>query len=234
MPAQETQNPVLDVLTCNSFSELATALRVQTANVVPSWESMVREALPSADSLTLAQLRNRIPDILAQLVEVLESTTAVKMNELIDSTGQHGAIRFQQGFKLDEVLIEYRLLRRVLIEQAEQALNRRTTVQEDIALNMGIDTILHHGITSFFSHYQGRPQDEAVATHKAISTLSHDLRNNVSSAMLNLELVRRRLARSQEFTDELSELKVTRQSLATTIEGIEKLARVAQGRDAPT
>ncbi len=224
-------NPVLDVLLAGSFTELAAVLRGQADAIVPSWENMVREVLPAADALTISQLRDHIPMTLDRLADVLESTSIGTINQFILETGQHGNLRFEQGFNIDELLIEYRLLRRALIEHVESSLNRRTTIREDVALNMGIDIILHNGITAFVEHRTTDAAHDPIAAARVLSTLSHDLRNNISAVMLTLELLRRKLTTQPRLADDLSDLKVARQTLMETIEGIERLARGVRARE---
>src|SRR5436309_408717 len=78
------KNPPLDLLKYCAFPEMAEALRARQDRIVLRWEQMVREVLPAAEELTLTQLRDHVPALLAQMAEALESDQPAATHELID------------------------------------------------------------------------------------------------------------------------------------------------------
>jgi signal transduction histidine kinase len=220
----------LDVLQSRSFGALADALRTQRDEIMRHWSAMVVEMLPAADTLTFAQLQDHVPDILAQLAAALASTHPKQSNRLLEMTPVHGVTRFDQGFKFDEVVVEYRLLRRVIIERVEVELGRRTSLEEDIALNMGIDAALQHGLVAFVGHLTDRLRAAAEAEAKYLTFLSHDLRGTLNAVTLSLHLVKRRLAGSPEAAEDVADLTALERSILGTVAGMDRLLQVERMR----
>jgi signal transduction histidine kinase len=215
--------PVLDVLENQSFQHVATALRNQSERILMRWEALVRELLPTADRLTFAQLRDHIPGTLVRMADALESTSPVETRSLISQTTDHGVLRFHQGYNVEELIIEYRLLRRVIIEEVESCLGRRTSMDEDIALSMGIDTVLQQGVVALVAHQRQKLQAASQAEAKYISFLSHDLRNNLNSVTMLLEVLQMELAGKPEFKDPLADVAAAQSAIMSTIEGMNRI-----------
>lgn len=215
--------PVLDVLENESFRHAAAALRERSERILTRWENLVRELLPTADKLTFSQLRDHIPTTLAKMADALESTSPAETRSLIYQTTDHGVLRFHQGYNVEELIIEYRLLRRVIIEEVESALGRRTSMNEDIALSMGIDTVLQQGVVALVAHQRQKLQAASQAEAKYISFLSHDLRNNLNSVTMLLEVLQMELAGQPQFKDPLADVAAAQKAIMSTIEGMNRI-----------
>ena len=226
-------NPILDVLESRPFEDLSSALRAHQESIIVRWEQVVREVLPTADKLTLAQVRDQLPDTLTKLAAALESSTSEETRELIGQTGSHGVERFHQGYNVEELLIEYRILRRIVIEQVEASLARRTTTAEDIALSMGIDTVLQQGVVSFVKHQAERLRAANHAEAKYLSFISHDLRGQLNGISLTMELLKRRLADQPGFEEEVRDIQRLQASVLATVEGMQRLLQAERLRREP-
>src|SRR5207253_1423228 len=91
-------NPSLDVLRNQSFPEVAAALRARSALVVDLWQQAVREVLPAAEELTLAQVRDHVPLLVDQIIEALEADDPGPTDRLIEISKPHGEVRFHQDY----------------------------------------------------------------------------------------------------------------------------------------
>lgn len=75
-------------------------------------------ALQRADDLTHAQLLDHLPNLFADLCDFLRTRDARLLSGEISSDAQkHGHHRWGQGYKLDEVLRELDVLRRIILAQ---------------------------------------------------------------------------------------------------------------------
>ena len=230
MSEHEQNNPVDDVLTGHAFKPLANVLRDRANVIARRWEELVRQTLPRADALTLAEVRNQIPQTLSLLADTLESNKPDEIRNLDGHSGIHGGDRFTQGYNIEELLVEYRLLRRVVIEEIESHLGRRTTREEDVALSMGVDTVLHRGVTAFFRNMQAELSAASDAESKFLAYLSHDLRNQLNHVMLVLELIGMKLHDNPEVAGDLKEIGTVRRAIHETIEGMERLIKASRLR----
>ncbi len=214
---------VVDLLEHKALPELAEAVRGRISTIMARWEESVRGVLPTADTLTFVQLRDDSLEILRQLADALASTDAAATADLGESSRKHASLRFEEKYDLWELLVEYRLLRRIVIEEVETALPRSLSRAEQISLHMGIDAMLQRGVLAFVEHQQYRLQAATEAESKYLSFISHDLRNNINSMTLTLELIKSRLTGMPGMEEEVADLNAVELSVFTTIAGMDRM-----------
>ena len=72
--------------------------------------------------MTLAQVRDHVPAVLERLARLLESDQPGETETSATSRRFHGEMRFHQHFNVRELILEYRLLRRIIVEEIHEAL----------------------------------------------------------------------------------------------------------------
>ena len=212
-----------DLLRDRSFPDLAAALRSQTKAIIRAWAERVRLALPSASSLTFKKLQDNLPAILARMADALASANPDDAERLAKQSPAQGVTRFGQHYDVRELVLEDRLLRRLIIEHVQGAMDRRMTLDEQVALDMGIDVMLQQAVVAFVGEQSAQLRLAAEAELKYLSFLSHDLNNNLSSVTLMLQLLRRRLVTSPEFAADVQTLDDAQQAVLSTIGGMARL-----------
>ncbi|HSV13534.1 MAG TPA: HAMP domain-containing sensor histidine kinase [Tepidisphaeraceae bacterium] len=212
-----------DLLEHHALHELADALRARTEAISVEWEKLVERTIPSADQLTFEQIRDDQPKILAMIADALEAASADEARGLLGASLEHGEVRFHQGYVEGDLLIEYRLMRRVVIEQVEDQLQRRLTTIEDLALDMGLDIACHRTMLAFTNQQRTQIMAAAESERLFLSFLSHDVRNSLGSVTLMLKVLRDRLSRTKQFGDEVIELDTLSQLISSTMSGMERL-----------
>src|SRR4051812_13671334 len=120
----EANDQNLDVLHFGEFPQLADALVRSSDAIVSRWRQLVLENLPQAEPLTRKQLDDDVPLLLGWIASALRSSKAEPLDKLIFKTPSHGGVRFHQNYNLRELLIEYHLLRQVMLEEVISALGR--------------------------------------------------------------------------------------------------------------
>ena len=223
-------DPTVDLLATRPFPRIAAALRARKARVLRRWENAVRRLLPHADSLTLNQLRDHLPQILDQTVDALASSHASPLNELVEMTRSHGSLRFHQQFNVQELIVEYRVLRRILVEEINRGLGGKIKVGQVIVLNMGIDTALQHGVMAFINHQKEQLRAASEVQSRYLSYLSHDLRNNLNGCTLMLEVLRQRLEGLEGFAEDVQDIASVQRSVAETIAGMDRILQAERLR----
>jgi signal transduction histidine kinase len=223
-------NPTTDLLEHRSFPDLAAALRDRSERIVQRWEESVRQLLVGPDELTLVQVRDHIPQILSQMAVALAADRPAAAEELGARSRSHGAIRFQQHFNARELMVEYRLLRRIVIEEVHLATGESLSVPEMVVLDMGLDTALQQGLLTFIEHQRDQIQAATEVESKYLRFLSHDLRNNLNQVVLVLDLLSRRLQGHPEFTEDLSDIRSSHHTILNTIAGMDTLLQAERLR----
>jgi len=225
-----TEDLTLDLLAYHSFPHLAAALRARTASIIQAWENAVRQTLPAADKLTLQQLRNSLPSVLQEMADAFASNKPRATDELVEGSKSHGTTRFHENYNIRELIVEYRLLRRIAIEQVSEALDEGLDTESSTALNMAIDAVLQSGIVIFTDHLQQQIRASTDVQSKYLSFLSHDLRNHLNHAVLQLQLLGARLARAPEYAETVERIGSIKEAILQTTDGMDQLLQAEQLR----
>lgn len=225
-----TDDLTLDLLTYHTFPLLASALAERKDVIVKEWESAVSHTLPAADALTLQNLRDSIPLILQEIIDAFASDKPAATRELVEGSKLHGESRFQENYNMRELVVEYRLLRRVMIEQISDALKEKLDVRSNVALNMAVDTALQSGIVMFTENLQRQIRASTEVQAKYLSFLSHDLRNHLNHATLHIQLLAARLARIPEYASNAADLESVKNAILQTTAGMDRLLQSEQLR----
>lgn len=228
-----TEDLTLDLLAYHAFPPLASALRLRKDAILQAWEAAVIQTLPAADALTLQNLRDSIPLILQEIIDAFASDKPDTTRDLVEGSKMHGESRFQENYNIRELVVEYRLLRRVIIEQVTEAMGERLEMRSNIALNMAVDTALQSGVIKFIEHLQQQNRTSTEVQAKYLSFLSHDLRNHLHHAMLHVQLLVRRLTQVPEFADSVADLDSVKRAILQTTAGMDRLLQSEQLRKEP-
>lgn len=222
--------PTQDVLALRAMPEVAAALRSRCARIVDLWSAAVERYLPDADPLTLKQVRNSIPNVIEKMAQALESDCPEATMVLEEVGTAHGVARFQENYDVDEVLIEYRLLRRIVFDEIDSAAKGRMSFADAVPVNMAVDVALHRGVASFVKSLETRLTAATEAETKYLAFLSHDLRNNLNAVTLMLEGLSYGLANAPQFKEEARDVEALRQAVFETIEGMDRLLQAERLR----
>lgn len=228
-----TEDLTLDLLAHHAFPLLVSAFAARKEDIIQQWEIALVQTLPAADALTLQNLRDSIPLILQEIQDAFESDKPLITRNLIEGSKMHGEARFQENYNIRELVVEYRLLRRVIIEQISEELEGRLDTRHNVALNMAVDTALQSGIVIFAENLQQQVKASAEIQSKYLSFLSHDLLNHLNHAMLHVQLLARRLAPIPAYADNIAELESVKRTILQTTSGMERLLQSEQLRKQP-
>jgi signal transduction histidine kinase len=212
-----------ELLEQHAYPELAAALRRQAQAIVNEWTRLARPLMHSDDHLTFLEFLDSLPEVLSTLAEQLENHGTAAQDSYRHMAAEHGLVRSRQNFDLADFMVEYRVLRRVILEQVELGLGRRSTIGEGLALHSALDEILQRAVSTFIEHQQRRQREHAAAERKYLSFLSHDLRNHLNGIMLSLEVLKRKLQKAAGFEEDAQDLQLTQDSILDTIAGMDRL-----------
>lgn len=224
------KNQSMDLLKYEAFPELAAATRASIPEVISRWQSVVREVIAPARDLADTQIQNDLPAILVVVADALASNEPKYVKNLMDESVIHGEVRFDQNFDIGELLIEYGLLRRVLLQVVTQRLERDLTAEETMALNEALDVVSRRGVVVFAAEQRTALQSVAEAQSKYLSFLSHDLRGGLNGVLLMIEVLRRDLNGVQQFSESLTDLDTMRRSILETVSTMDRFLHAERFR----
>lgn len=224
------KNRTMDLLKFRPFPELGAAVRRALPMILERWLEVVRDTLPAAHQLTLGQVRNSLPETMECMAMALESESPKQTKDLMDQAMGHGESRFDQNFALGELMIEYGLLRPILIEEITDILDRDITIEESQALNIALDVILRRSVTTYVNQQKQEIHSLVEARSKYLSFLSHDLRGNLNGVLLMMEVLKRDLATEEKFAGSLTDLEVMRRSILDTVATMDRFLHAERFR----
>ncbi len=224
------KNRSMDLLKYEPFPALAEALRERIPSILKRWTTVSRETLASAEQLTYSQLRDTMPETLAQMAIAIEATDPKATKDLMDQATSHGGTRYDQNYDIGELLIEYSVLRRIVADEVAAQLERELTIEEVQALNLGIDVAARRGVVTFITHQKSELQAFADAQTKYLSFLSHDLRGGLNGVLLMIEVLRRDLSVEPKFAQSLEDLEVMRRSILETVSTMDRFLHAERFR----
>ena len=224
------EHPSLELLSGRAYPELAVAMRAAMADLILRWQEVVGETLPSADQLTFAQIRDDLPRVLEQVAKALESDQPFATRKLEAITPVHGETRFDQGFRLDELLTEYSILRPILLEEVTERLRRPMSVGEVSALMAAMDLVTRQTTLEYVDHQTRQLKVANEAQSKYLSFLSHDLRGGLNGVCLMIEVLRRELSPEERFKESVDDLDMMRRSIFETIATMDRFLHAERFR----
>lgn len=230
------RDATLDLLKYSAFPDLAEAVEARSDAVLSRWYAVVKEKLPSADELTIDQLRDELPIVLQELAKTIASEDGSHFKQLKQVSEGHGQLRFHQSFSINELLVEYALLRPLLLDEVASYLQRDLVPEEAAALNMGLDTAVRKGVLKFTTFQQQQMSIVADAQSKYLSFLSHDLRGGLNGVLLMVEVLKRDLANEERFRESIHDLDSMRRSILDTVSIMDRFLhaeRFRQGKVQP-
>jgi signal transduction histidine kinase len=231
LPAQRRiADPTTGPLADRPHPELGKALRSRIKPILRNWEKLLRQHLPPANNLNFDDLLDSLPDILSKMADAFASDDAAEVARLMERSPSQGIHRFQIHYNVRELATEDRLLRRLIIEHVEDALGRAMRQDENIALNWATDLMWQQAMVAFVDHQNGRLRTAAEAELQYLSFLSHDLSGNLGSVTLWLQVLKRKLSVSPDFTSEIAALDNIQQSILDTMGGMGRLLQAERLR----
>lgn len=185
--------------------------------ILKQWLSVVKEQVPGAEGQTTPALRNDVPDLLEEIITILdEKTDKESLHESVD----HGRLRAAiQGYKLAHVIKEYTLLLQVIFE----FIDREGSIQpkERNKIIATVASAIEHASQAFFEtrqeeeiqakqHAEGVANDlreEAQLRDDFIGTVTHDLRSPLANTQNLLELVKTKLSSDPVYVKHLTAIQ---------------------------
>jgi signal transduction histidine kinase len=172
------------------FSGLAEFIHKKRPEIVEEWKVFAESLTPAATGMNASALRDHADEILTAIVSDMKSQqTAVERAEKSKGRGTaqrlgnigsiHAELRIENGFKLGQVVAEYRALRASILRLWESEGGDAAGVTR---FNESIDEALTEAVDSFMKiteHYRDQ----------SLGILGHDLRNPLSAIVMGATLL---------------------------------------------
>jgi signal transduction histidine kinase len=216
---------------------LADFIRENYDVIIADWEQFARTKSPAATDMTGQQLRDHARALLEAAVEDLDArqtdaeqerkSKGLGRERRMSSVAQAHAIqRMRAGFRLDQLVSEYRALRATVVRLWDEALadtSDATTRRDLTRFNEAIDEALTESITCFTEKLD-EYRDQFLAV------LGHDLRNPLGAIKMSATLLTRSEALDAKHLKAASRIVRTSERMARMVGDLLDLMRTRLGQ----
>ncbi|MDB5806521.1 MAG: histidine kinase [Betaproteobacteria bacterium] len=236
---------------------LAGRIESRSSVILEAWRRAVEgdSRLTSISSVSRAQFYDHIPSVLASFVRTLrahgesaESRAAARQKE---SASEHGLVRWQQGFGLYEVMLEWRHLHLALLDEFEREAGNHPELDEGAMLfaRRALGELCNDGVCESADQYVRLQQVDAAGRvddlEQALARLdelerarsevwreaAHDLRGNLGVVKNATELLNFPEVPEPTRLKSLDILQKSVTSLQALLSDMTSLARLEAGRE---
>ena len=184
------------------FEDVGQLLERDAAVLVDRWCARAVREQPTAHRVHHDILRDDLVDLVWKLGHSLSSTNGNGVHHLRIAV-EHGEQRWHAGWSLSEVVQDYQIMRLVILEYLDEALERSLSPHESMAVGLAIDEAISASVSMYvqFSEeglrtveQQLREQTQALKDadrrkDEFLATLAHELRNPLSPILHAVEVL---------------------------------------------
>jgi len=216
---------------------LSDFIRKNHSAIVREWETFAATLLPAAGGMTDLALRDHAEAILDAIVADLElPQTPTEQSQKSKGQGEehrmedvgkiHAALRIEGGFRLSQLVAEYRALRASVFRLFERAASETgaTDLRQVTRFNEAIDEALVEA-TDRYMVVMNRTSDQFLAV------LGHDLRNPLGAISMSAGLISRRADHSN--TKAASLILTSAERMRRMVDDLLDLTRTRLGSGIP-
>lgn len=166
---------------------LAEALRACTGEVCDRHVEQVQRHIPTSHGLDESATRDDLPDVVEGVADALEHKDQLAKIRLLGPA--HASARFGQAFSLEEVIAEYVILRQTMEQCIREQLGREMTAGERDGFQGAVDLLMMQVVASYTAQREAGLRLETAATSRFLGSIAHDLRNQLNSVMLAMQML---------------------------------------------
>ena len=173
-----------------NFIEIGDALIRDAESMVDSWTTRAVAQDPERRAAHREDLRDRLPHYIRALGEDLVSNDPALRRRHHIEANEHGRFRWRIGWDLNDVVLDYQLLRIVVMEHLRDVLERDLAVDEAVAIGVHLDDSVSRAVQAFVAHQANQLQQAHGKLNEFLGVLGHELRNPLGTISVALQLAR--------------------------------------------
>jgi signal transduction histidine kinase/ActR/RegA family two-component response regulator len=242
------------VLRSEQYLEIGRILQQDTDALIERWSGRAVQEQPNSARVHHQALLDHLPALLKRLGDSLSDTSPDACPHCAPAT-EHGQQRWGDGWSLPEVVRDYQILRLVLFEHLEEALERPPLFREIQAIGLALDEAVAASVTSYVrqrDEYVRRVEQEraeqkrqaaealraqAEALREAdrrknefLATLAHELRNPLASIRNAVEVLRLLGPADPDLGQAREVVERQARQMARLVDDLLDMTRIAQGK----
>jgi signal transduction histidine kinase len=242
------------LLRADELAEFGEFILAHREDITRHWVGAVdrSDRIDSSEGLTYRQLLDHLPEICVELANVLKQTGAEALPEDADRPSiAHAHRRWQQGYRLDEVLREFCIIRRDFLgrwlaafEEKRGPLNPHLRSRAKRLVHKFFDNIMIESAVQYVDEQRQEMKQTEVTLRQLSETaqaaeeakthfldlLSHELRTPLTPALLEVSALQEDRSLSPEVGESLKTIRHNIEIEAALVDDLLDASRLAEGR----
>jgi signal transduction histidine kinase len=206
-------------------SAVAGCIRAHQEDIATAWTSAVAAQRPKLDDAALGELRRYLPHFLEQLAELTQKREGAT-HAFLEAARQHVEERMARGASLEELRLEYAVLRKVVLEQLRALGPEAGSLDSLVRLNEALDRATELAVRCYDELRTSRGE-------RFVRLLGHDLRNPLNAASIAAEALTRSESLSDRGQKRLTTISRANARMGRLIENMLDFARSYFGGELP-
>jgi len=224
------------------LTEVSTRLRAQVTEVLKRWEARVLAQVPAASTVGTKELRDHLHVLLEQVVIALSPHGPAEVSHALTTSERHGGERaLLESYSLGEVLQEYSVLRRTVLEVLEEG--RPMSQEERATVNDALEQALIGASTQYALVQREADHEEVkearaetaalveIDEHKTqfLAWLGHELRTPLSAISHALYILGHLGLENERAARQIASASRQTRHLSRLAEDLLDLSRISRG-----
>ncbi len=225
------------VLRADRFAEIGNVIQRDCGIIIDRWSR--RAVLEQSQAKRVHQdvLLDHLPTFLRELGRGLTESGDPFNSPHYPVAVLHGEQRWEVGWSLSEVIRDFQILRLVVLDFLDEALDRSLRMREVLAVGLALDEAIEASVARYmrFCDEQSQQQNETLREadrrkNEFLATLAHELRNPLAPLRNSLDVVR--LNRSDPAViDQVREIMDRQvQQMTRLVDDLLDMSRIALGK----
>jgi signal transduction histidine kinase len=229
-----TDSEELDALA----DKVAAVLEARADDIVTQWIEWIKRQVgtETVQSLPDTALRNHIPPVLAAIARYVRTPIELVRAEVLGHLELHGHIRWEQGYRIEELLAEFdglaQLVTDVVVTELDHAPASPRAVAEVVTrVGAGLRSIGHVTVSIYRRTESEHQREINRQLDEFARSIAHEIRGPLNAAALGVAL----LARAEVANDDRrrrEHVEIVQKSLARTVDLLDDLRILAMAQSA--
>jgi signal transduction histidine kinase/CheY-like chemotaxis protein len=236
------------VLRSEQHVEVGKVIHRDAGLLIERWARRAAVEQPNAARVHHQTLLDHLPTFLRTLGEGLSAPLEPDSCPHCVPAAAHGEQRWENGWALPEVVQDYQILRRILLEHLEEVLPRPLGFREAAAIGMALDEAIASSVSAYVRHRdahvrrleeehvrQVREQAEALRDldrrkNDFLAMLAHELRNPLAPILHSVEVLRLAGPDGPALAQARNVIERQVKQMTRLVDDLLDVARIAQGK----
>jgi signal transduction histidine kinase len=223
---------------------IGTLIQRDAGVLIDRWSRRAVEEQPHAKRLHHEALRDHLPRLLRNLGRSLAASDAAQATRHRRPARRHGQQRWEEGWSLTEVVRDYQILRLILVEYLEEALERPLRSREAMAVGLALDEAIAASVHAYVTQSERRAHAADAALRRQaerlqeadrrkdefLAVMAHELRNPLAPLRNALQVLGLKGSdpATVAWAHEMMERQV--QQLTRLVDDLLDVSRISQGK----